>query len=71
MIFVLNSAGVRVFFAHFFEEKFCDGRGRGCHSLCGGAVHWLGVPRASGPPISEANMLRKRKRSLIGYHISP
>ena len=25
MIFALNSAGVRVFFAHFFEEKFCGG----------------------------------------------
>ena len=35
MIFSLNSAGVRVFFAHFFEEEFCDGRGRGCRSLCG------------------------------------
>ena len=36
MIFALNSAGVRVFFAHFFEEKFCDGSGRGCRGLCGG-----------------------------------
>ena len=41
MIFALNSAGVRVFFANFFEEKFCDGRGRGCRSLCGGARHSL------------------------------
>ena len=47
MIFALNSAGVRVFFAHFFEEKFCDGRGRGCRSLCGGKRHSLFLAGAS------------------------
>ena len=50
MIFSLNSAGVRVFFAHFFEEEFCDGRGRGSRSLCGEhatASFWR-EPRPSG-----------------------
>ena len=30
-----------MFFAHIFEEEFCDGRGRGSLSLCGGARHRL------------------------------
>ena len=38
MIFVLNSAGVRVFFAHFFEEKFCGG-----HPSAGGEAMCVGV----------------------------
>ena len=39
-----------MFFAHFFEEEFCDGRGRGSRSLCGEhatASFWR-EPRPSG-----------------------
>ena len=30
----VNTGGVRVFFAHFFKEEFCDGRGHVSRSLC-------------------------------------
>ena len=69
MIFALNSAGVRVFFAHFFEEKFCDGRGRGCRSLCGGARHSLFLGGASFGRESRlgGTPLRGAKPCVLGF----
>ena len=62
MIFALNSAGVRVFFAQYFEKKFCNGRGRGCHGVCGGARHSLFLVGASF--VQEDNALRAFKKLL-------
>ena len=70
MIFALNSAGVRVFFAHFFEEKFCDGRGRGCRSLCGGKRHSLFLAGASFGRESRlcgGTPLRGAKPCVLGF----
>ena len=69
MIFALNSAGVRVFFAHFFEEKFCDGRGRGCRSLCGGARHSLFLePLLCGShAFAGGTPLRGAKPCVLGF----